>query len=92
MSDNNVFYPAENWQESQCAFCLDPIDYCQGHGDIEYAVRTIKDGELTRPIEFYSDIEKAYANFEALSWSLTPGESAMIYDQAGDVEAEVSAS
>lgn len=91
MDNNNVFYPAENWQESQCAFCNQPIDYCQGHGDAEYALRIIFDGELSRPISFYEDMGSAYCAYDALVPTLQPGESMMIFDQAGDVEAEVAA-
>lgn len=77
---------------TECAFCGDPIDYCQGHGSTEYALRIIADGELSRPITYYEDLGSAYCAYDALVPTLVPGESMSIYDQAGDVEAEVSAS
>ncbi len=70
---------------SECAFCNQPIDYCQGHGSDQYAVRTQSDGQLTQPIEFYSTDTEAFERMDALVLVVGPDTHVDVFDQAGDV-------
>lgn len=72
---------------TECAFCNQPIDYCQGHGIDNYAVRVQQDGEAII-VEFYETEEQAFDRFDVLRRNLQPGHHLDIYDQAGDVSAQ----
>lgn len=70
---------------TECAFCNQPIDYCQGHGEDRYAVRTQSEGELTQPLEFYPTEEEAYARADALLLVVDHNTHVDVFDQSGDV-------
>ncbi len=70
---------------TECAFCNEPIDYCQGHGSDQYAVRTQSDGQLTQPLEFYSTEGEAFERMDALLLVVGPDTHVDVYDEQGTV-------
>lgn len=76
---------------TECAFCDQPIDYCQGHGSSQYAVRVHTDGLLTS-LTLWDTEDEALAELSRLEKGpdkVGAGHSIDVFDQAGDVSAAV---
>lgn len=76
---------------TECAFCNEPIDYCQGHGSSQYATRVHWEGQLVS-LSLFDTEDEALAELSRLEKGpdkVGAHHSIDVFDQAGDVSAAV---
>lgn len=76
---------------TECAFCNEPIDYCQGHGSAQYATRVLWEGQIVS-LSLFDTEDEALAELTRLEKGpdmVGPGHGIDVFDQAGDVSAAI---